>query len=884
VLAAAPAGSRRADFRGGEDNIHQALAARQVLHSRSHTNLNHSNIVADFIGIDPDGRADTNPNPHRKARLGFLLALAIFAALTAKAQSSPALADLHGQVMDEDGQPVPRVEIIHHNGAGSSRTVYSDTAGRFELLGLNQSQIHLTISKPGFFRLDDRVVDLSAGSSEISITLNHETEIQEKLEVKSSPIQIDPDTTSHQESLVQHEILNAPVPSSHDLQQSLRVIPQVVADVNGRLHVAGARQGQTEILLDGFEINDPATGSFTSRVNVDAVREVTVETGGFGAQYAHAGGGIISLDTQSGDDRLRFGVTNFIPDVSFQQGTHFGNFYPRVTFSGPLKKSKAWFSDALTLQHSFRFVSELPGGQNTDSQWAGDNLIRVQVNLTPRNILQGSFLYNQLHDPRSGLGPFAPLSTTTNSGSRRYFVSVKDQVWFGRTLFDVGVAVDTGSAYGNPLGTSPYIVTPSTASGNYFQALSQQSRRLQWIGDVTTASLHWFGSHTLSAGWNAAGLDFSQQAARSEIDFHRADANATLSEVATFSGPTAFRLANTQVGGYAQDLWRPLKPIVFSLGIRTDWDRLIHQNVVQPRVAMNWVPADDGRMKLTLAWGEHYQPLSLSILGQGFDQQRIDQFYNPPLASNPNGPPIPAGPQGVTAFVTPLTGITQTRSFNTSAEWDERFFDRTFVGVSFLLRESRNGDAWNTQPNGTLLLGSNRNDRYVAGEVWVRHSFGEKAQIEVDYTRSKASSNEVLDPTLAQLILAPQQSGPLLWDTPNRIVSTGWTPIPVWGLLLSSFLEFRTGFPFSIVNEQQQLVDGPNSVRFPNYFSLNVGLEKRFRFRGHEWAVRGTAVNLTGHHNPDSVINNIDAGPSFLTYGGGQNRAFTLRLRLVTEH
>jgi len=830
------------------------------------------------------GRACTNPKLHWKPYLVLFLVLTNFATLRSGAQSRPGEVDLHGQVIDENGQPIPRVEIVHYSTTGTSRTVYTDASGRVELLGLNESQIHLTISKPGFFRLDDRVVDLSGGSSEVTITLNHETEIQEQLEVKSLPIQIDPDTTSHQKSLVQHEILNAPVPSSHDLQQSLRLIPQVVADVNGRLHVAGARQGQTEILLDGFEINDPATGTFNSRVNVDAVREVSVETGGFGAQYAHAGGGIISLDTQSGDDHLRFGITNFIPEVSLQQGTHFGNFYPRITFSGPLKKGKIWFSEAMTLQHTFRLVSELPAGQNTDVQWAGDNLIRLQMNLTPKNILQGSFLYNQLEDPRSGLGFTSPISTTTDNRSRRYFVSVKDQIWFGRTLFDIGVAVDTGNLNTTPKGTSPYVLTPSKAAGNYFQSLSQQSRRLQLIGDLTTASLNWHGTHTLSAGWNVAGLDFSQRASRTEIDFRRADANSTLSEVATFSGPSALRLANTQIGGYAQDLWRPLKPVVFSLGVRTDWDRLIHNNIVEPRVAMNWVPAGDGRMKLTLAWGEHYQPLTLSILGQGFDQQRIDQFYYPPLPSNPSGPLIPAGPPVVTAFVTPLTGITQTRSYNTTAEWDERFFAQTFAGASFLLRESRNGDAWNAQPNGSLLLASNRNDRYVAGEVWVRHTFNENAQISLDYTRSKASSNEVLDPTLAQLILAPQQSGPLLWDTPNRVVTSGWTPIPVWGLLLSGFLEYRTGFPFSIVNEQQQLVGGPNSRRFPDYFSLNLGLEKRFQFKGHEWAIRVTGVNLTGHRNPDSVINNIDAGPSFLTYAGGQHRTFTMRFRLVTQH
>ena len=736
------------------------------------------------------------------------------------------------------------------------------------------------------------MLDLAPGVNEVSLTLNHETELQEKVEVQSEPVQIDPDTTSHEESLVQHEILNAPVPSSHDLQQYLRTIPQVVADVSGKLHVAGARQGQTEVLLDGFEINDPASGNFNSRVNVDAVRAVTIETGGYGAQFAHASAGILELDTQSGDDRWRFGVTNFIPDVSLQQGAHLGNWYPRTSISGPIKKGRAWFSDALSVQRNFRLVRELPRGENTDTQWAGDNLLRGQINATARNILQGSFLFNGSSDPRQDLGPFSPLTTTNNAKTRRYFVSVKDQIWVGRTLFDVGAAVDTGRNDSNPQGTQPYVVTPSSTSGNYFQRYAQKSRRLQLVGNLTTGALELFGTHTVSAGWNADGLDFSQQATRTEIDVERSD--TSLSDRTTFrnrdgsSGPAVFRLANTQFGGYAQDLWRPWKRFVFSVGVRTDWDRLIHENIIQPRIGMNWIPAGDGRMTFTLAWGKHYQPLNLAVFGLASDGQRSDQFYNPPptpcMPPAPCPPPIASGPPIVTSFSAPLNELQQPRSYNTTAEWQERFFESTFAGASYLLRESRDGFAWETQPTGgPLALHNNRQDRYIAGEAWVRHAFGDKAQIEVDYTRSRASTNEVLDPNLATLILSRQQAGPLSWDTPNRVVSSGWTPIPLWGLLLSGFFEYRSGFPFSVLNEQQQLDGAPNRLRFPNYFSLNLGLEKRFLFRGHEWAVRVTGVNISGHANSDVVVNNKSAS-NFLTFAGGQRRAFTVRLRLVTQH
>ncbi|MGH9680816.1 MAG: hypothetical protein ACRD4Y_12770, partial [Candidatus Acidiferrales bacterium] len=342
-----------------------------------------------------------------------------------------------------------------------------------------------------------------------------------------------------------------------------------------------------------------------------------------------------------------------------------------------------------------------------------------------------------------------------------------------------------------PLGAETYVVTPSSAAGNYFQTSARQTRRVQVMGNMTARALSWHGAHTISAGWNAAAIDFSQQASRTEIDYERAD--GTLSDRATFTGAADFHLANTQAGGYVQDLWRPIKHVVVSAGVRSDWDRLIQHYIVEPRLAMNWVPSGNGRMKFTLAFGEHYQPLELAGLSPGFDQQRVDAFYDATGL-------VQLAPPTTTRFSVPLGNLAEPRTYNTSAEWDEQVSSSTYVGASFLLRESRDGFAWETQfvpgqPSVTLLLQNNRDDRYIAGEAWVRHAFGEKAQVEVNYTRSRASSNEVLDPTLGRLILAPQQGGPLLWDAPNRLVSTGWTPVPIWGLFLSGFAEYRTGYP-----------------------------------------------------------------------------------------
>ena len=105
-------------------------------------------------------------------------------------------------------------------------------------------------------------------------------------------------------------------------------------------------------------------------------------------------------------------------------------------------------------------------------------------------------------------------------------------------------------------------------------------------------------------------------------------------------------------------------------------------------------------------------------------------------------------------------------------------------------------------------------------------------------------------------------------------------PAHVWDLLLSYFADYHTGFPFSAVNSEYQLTGLANGFRYPSYFDLNVGVEKRFPFYGYQWAVRLSTINVTGHRNYNSVINNVDA-PNFGTFSGGQHRAFTARLRLV---
>ncbi len=807
--------------------------------------------------------------------LKFAYGMLVVLVSAAFAWSAPEEVRLRGSAVDEVGKPVGGLEIRIQSPEQQFFVTHTDAAGLFDFSASVAGEYRLNLNKAGFFRVSARPLELKEGLNEISFTVYHETEIHEKVEVYSSDESVQPLVASHEDTLIAREIRDIPVQSTHDLRSSLEVLPEVVRDNSGQLHFAGGRTAETQYLLDGFDIGDPITGNLSVRVNVDSVRTAEVESGRYGLQYGNAGAGVLTMDTAVGDDRWRAGATNFIPGVSLQQGIHLSSWYPRLTLSGPIHKDRAWFSEALSLQRTYSIVQDLPSNANSITQWAGDNMLRTQVKLSPKNLLQGSFLYNQLNASNLGLGAFSPISTTRKLRLYRSFVSIKDQWWSGRTFYEFGVAVDFSHTESRPQGSEPYELTPNGSSGNYFEARHQKTRRWQAVASMSKPTRHWHGTHDLQFGFNFSEIDGTQSSRRSSIEVIRAD--GTVAQRTEFFGPAEFNLSNALAGAYGHDVWHIARPLVLQFGIRADWDRITQRFTPSPRISANILPFESDRAKLSVAWGIFLQPVTLSSLGPAYDQQRSDWFYQSSPASPPIGPVI-------SRFLLPDEGLKQPRFYTTSLGWEEAIGGNSHVEFNFTQRNGRLGLAYEQFPQSNseniFLLQNNRRDRYQAFQFAFRHSFNDKTAVSANYTRSATRSDRVFDYSLQTLVFTPQQSGPLGWDAPNRFISSGWAPAPVWNLFLSYFFEYRTGFPFSIVNEQQQIVGPANRMRFPDYLSLNIGIEKRVHLFARNWAVRLTILNLSSHSNPDSVINNVDS-PDFLKYAGGSKRALSARVRIV---
>jgi hypothetical protein len=797
-----------------------------------------------------------------------VLALLLLLSPLVRAQSSLLLT-----VTDENAAAVPGA-IVQLQGPGTWRCA-TDPAGRCWLRAPAASY-RLAVSKDGFYTY--KLDSLQVGEAgQLDITLTHVQEVKESINVVASAPQIDPAQVADTQSLGSQEIVNIPYPTTRDIREALPLIPGVVRDHAGQTHVSGGASYETLDTLDGFNITHPVTGTLEMRFSSDAVRAIDVQQSRYSAEFGKASAGVIGFETGMGDDRLRFSATNVIPTLQMKKGIGFDKWTPRATLSGPIAKSKAWFLLAPDGEYDNNVHKDLPSGADNNPLWRISNLAKLQVNLSQRNILSGSFLINHLHSDYDGLSLFRPKETTLIQTHGAYLATIKDQHYFpDGMLLEAGAAVNQYDDSALPLGTTPYILTPGAAQGNYFESTRGNARRVQGIASLYLPPRQLAGRHEIHLGIAADRIDETQHIERRPISILRED--GTLYSRIVFSGPPEFFQNNVELGAYVEDRWSPLERLLVQPGIRFERDQIVGQFVAAPRLGVTYLLSSSSDTKLSAGIGIFHDATNLEIASRPLQGTSLQYIYD---ASGRVivGAPLP------TSFSLDRSTLQVPRFLNWSVGMERRLGNLTFLKANYMQRNGARGFAYTNlaaqRLTGDFMLTNTRRDRYRAFQLSVRHQFDEKHEILVAYTRSRARSNEVVDFTLDNPTFGQQGSGVLPWDSPNKLVTWGFLPFPFtrkWDIAYST--DWHSGLPFSVVNQYQELVGAPNSRRFPDYFSLNFFLERRLTLQSYNLALRFGFENITGRRNPFAVNNNIDS-PDFLQFENISGRAFTGRIRFL---
>ena len=286
--------------------------------------------------------------------------------------------------------------------------------------------------------------------------------------------------------------------------------------------------------------------------------------------------------------------------------------------------------------------------------------------------------------------------------------------------------------------------------------------------------------------------------------------------------------------------------------------------------------------KISAGIGLYYEHTQLQYLMRAFEGARIDTYYQADGVT-------PAGPAQTTTFVYNASDLRQARAVNWSLGLEQKLPGSILAGANVVEKRTSRVLTYDNQSHpaslsGTYSLAGARLDRYDSFEVDAKRLFANGYTVFVSYARSSARTNAALNYQLAPSPLGTQQSGPLPWDTPNRLISWGWLPLELpklkknWDFVYT--VDWHSGFPYTSVDDNDQVVGSAGSRRFPDFLSISPGLEWRFHFRGTWYGLRGVMENGTGSSNP-VVVNNVVDSSRYGQFSEPLGRAFTARIRVI---
>lgn len=814
------------------------------------------------------------------ALLSLLPLLLIAGAACLKAQDQSSQQPVVITVVDENGVEVSGAQVTVTESGGPPLHLWANYAGRCEFIPQQGEPYRLTIQKSGYYQAIQSGIDPE--QRRVRVVLAHEQIVKEEVNVTASAPGIDVEQVSNAQIMTTPEIVNIPYPTSRDIRYLLPFNPGVVREASQQVHIAGSETWQTLDTLDGFDIRSPVNGTLDMRVSADAVRSIDVESTRYPVQFGRSTGGVVAFYTGMGDNKFRFNATNFIPSFHNINGIRFDKFVPRFTFSGPLVRDRAWFFDGLETEYDNIYISGLPSNAATNPVIRGSNLFKMQANVTPSSIFTAGLLFNDYHSPYEGLSKLTPRSSTTKRDTISWLPYIRGQWSFGSgALLDVGVADLRFRDGHEPHGNASYEITPENSQGAYFENLTGRSQRTEANATLYLPAHRWAGEHNLQAGIDLDHIGYSEDVTRAPVSYLRED--GTLLRRSTFAPVAPFTLHSVELGSYVQDRWKIRSGLLLEPGLRFDWDEIVRRPQFSPRVAAVYSPPGrQGSTKISAGIGVYYDHTQLAYLAHTHSGIRSDTYY----ASDGI---TPAGPTQQTEFTANDNLLHDPRALNWSLAIEQKLPWSVYAGASFLQKRTTQvftyvNQSGPTALSGNYLLTNARDDHYNSLEIHARRLFANGYSLFGSYTHSSAHTNAALNYLPTPSPLGPQQSGPLPWDTPNRVLSWGWLPFDLpwfrknWDFVYA--FEWRSGFPISSVDAAQSVVGAVGSHRFPSYVDFSPGLEWRFHFHGQYWGLRGIMENATGSNNP-GVVNNVVDSPQYLTFSNFLGRAITARIRLI---
>src|SRR5258708_5955512 len=295
-----------------------------------------------------------------------VLALVLGGAFAARAQNTTA--SIRGTVTDEQGAVVAGADVIVTNAdTGYSRSDKADKDGSYSFQSLPIGRYTLNVSGKGFKAYQEKDIVLHVNDSRTFDAQLKVGATTETIEVVANTSQVELNNAELSGTVAGDQITQLPL-NGRSFAQLVTMVPGVAVDngfsydkkgVNGGadLSVGGGPSNANLWLVDGA--NNVDVGSNRTLLiypSLDSIEEVKILRNSYSAQFGGAGGGVITIASQSGHNQHHGSAYYFgRNDLLDAEDSHLKFTNPNAkkdtirrndfggSFGGPVKKDKIFF-------------------------------------------------------------------------------------------------------------------------------------------------------------------------------------------------------------------------------------------------------------------------------------------------------------------------------------------------------------------------------------------------------------------------------------------------------------------------------------------------------------------------------------------------------------
>ncbi|MFC5743779.1 TonB-dependent receptor [Dyella tabacisoli] len=202
--------------------------------------------------------------------------------------------------------------VIENMETGLTRTVPVDSAGRYRISALPTGKYKVMLRSDGAtVSTRDNVVVSISGGTEVSFAAEHVTKNLEGVSVVASVLPpIDVSSVDTRTVFSAEQLSKLPI--GRDIAAAALLAPSVVT--NSAYDVpsfGGSASSENAYYINGYAVTNPLTAIGHSTLPFDAIDEMQVLTGGYGAEFGRSTGGVINITTKRGTNEWKGGVAAY---------------------------------------------------------------------------------------------------------------------------------------------------------------------------------------------------------------------------------------------------------------------------------------------------------------------------------------------------------------------------------------------------------------------------------------------------------------------------------------------------------------------------------------------------------------------------------------------